>query len=527
VPKFPLSGKDMISAGFAPGIEMGKVLKSVEQQWIDDGFSDNKQALLDKAEKYLKLVEKKEGDKLDDQLAMQIEVIRASIARHSGRHTEAIRSSLKTLEKIASDPSNSHVQLQNYTGSVIYLAWSYYFTGEMEKANARFQEALGISNEVGSINLLLYNLTGISMTQSLMGQLEAARQTLNEGLTHIKEYIYQHKQPHTASALIYNEYGNYLRETNHLEQAEKYARQCLELGIRRRISGETLREGYILLSRVKCAKNESKECWNVLQEADQVLAEFMNIDGFRNSLDTWKANLAMSMINKEADRKDYEQQILSDWISRQEINPEPIIDSITAELNYLLWARWLIYSHKYQEALDLLDHLYSNAREKGRNERLITMHILRSIACEASGQTQESQRQICLAIGLAQPEGYSRIFTDEGIPVERILKKISASEFPDETGNRVQIPLSYVNKLLLGFEAGYTPDTKLEKPNTLSKREMDVLMMLSSGISNAEISERLFISIDTVKSHLKSINVKLDTVDRKHAVEKARELGLI
>jgi LuxR family maltose regulon positive regulatory protein len=482
---------------------------------------------LDEAEKYLKLVEEKEGESLNDQLAIQIEVVRASIARYRGKHTEAIRSSLNTLEKIASNPSDSHVQRQNYTGSIIYLAWSYYSIGEMELAMARFREALGISQEVGSINLLLYNLTGISMTQSLMGQLAAAHQTLTEGLTHIQEYIYQNIQPHSASALIYIEYGNYLRETNQLEKAEKYTRQGLELGMKRSISAEILRDGYILLSRIKCAQNKPDDCWKILQEAEQVLAEFMKIDGFRDSLDTWNAILAMSIFNKEVEKNEYEHKILNDWVSRQEIKPEPIVDSITAELNYLLWARWLIYSNKTQDARNLLDHLMNNASEKGRYERLITMHILRSIACEALGQTQEALSEISLAIRLAEPEGYSRIFTDEGILVKRILKKISASEILDKNGNKLKIPLSYVNKLLLCFEAGYTLDTKLEKPFTLSKREMDVLMMLSTGISNAEISERLFISKDTVKSHLKSINVKLDTVDRKHAVEKARELGLI
>jgi LuxR family maltose regulon positive regulatory protein len=160
-------------------------------------------------------------------------------------------------------------------------------------------------------------------------------------------------------------------------------------------------------------------------------------------------------------------------------------------------------------------------------ERVITMRILQAIAHEASGDPQKSLHLLYQAIMLAEPEGYFRIFVDEGPAVAGLLKKLVSARVLDVEGNPIDVPLNYVKKIILSFESDKIQISLTESSDPLSSREQDVLLMLSSGFSNNEIAKKLFISKDTVKSHLKNINVKLNTSNRFQAVERARELGVL
>ena len=61
----------------------------------------------------------------------------------------------------------------------------------------------------------------------------------------------------------------------------------------------------------------------------------------------------------------------------------------------------------------------------------------------------------------------------------------------------------------------------------ISEREMEVLHLIAAGLSNREIADKLFISLNTVKTHTKNINSKLDVNNRTKAIFRAKELGLL
>ena len=68
--------------------------------------------------------------------------------------------------------------------------------------------------------------------------------------------------------------------------------------------------------------------------------------------------------------------------------------------------------------------------------------------------------------------------------------------------------------------------TEIEKLG-LSKREMEVLQLMAEGLSNQEIAERLFVSLNTVKTHSSKVLEKLDVKRRTQAIEKAKRLSII
>ena len=130
------------------------------------------------------------------------------------------------------------------------------------------------------------------------------------------------------------------------------------------------------------------------------------------------------------------------------------------------------------------------------------------------------------ALELAEPGGFIRLFVDEGLPMARLLSQATAQgRMPD-----------YIAKVLAAFEAE-KQQVETEEVSSqpvaqpllepLSERELEVLHLIAQGLSNQEISERLFLALDTVKGHNRKIFGKLQVERRTEAVARARELGLL
>ena len=124
----------------------------------------------------------------------------------------------------------------------------------------------------------------------------------------------------------------------------------------------------------------------------------------------------------------------------------------------------------------------------------------------------------------AEPGGFIRLFVDEGAPMAHLLlEAASQGVMPD-----------YIGKLLAIFEADKRKsEDKPDLPHAeilieqLSQRELEVLQLIAQGLSNHEISKRLFLALSTVKGHNRIIFGKLQVQNRTEAVACARELGLL
>jgi LuxR family maltose regulon positive regulatory protein len=142
--------------------------------------------------------------------------------------------------------------------------------------------------------------------------------------------------------------------------------------------------------------------------------------------------------------------------------------------------------------------------------------ILQALALQACGDGERALAALGRALTLAEPGGYVRIFTDEGVPMGELLLKAIASG----------VVASYASELLAALEEETKPpSSSLIEP--LSERELEVLRLLTTSLSSTEIAQELFISVNTVRSHIKSIYGKLNVHRRRDAVQRARELGLL
>ena len=165
---------------------------------------------------------------------------------------------------------------------------------------------------------------------------------------------------------------------------------------------------------------------------------------------------------------------------------------------------------------------------------MIEILVLEAMALRALNDEPGALAALERALALAEPEGYARTFADEGKPMADLLRRLLMAQKrrPLEAGDKVSP--GYVAKLLeaLGVDglapagAGVSGTARLFA-DPISERELEVLRLLDSELSNREIAARLFVSLETVKSHTKHIYAKLGVRARHQAVSQAKELGLL
>jgi LuxR family maltose regulon positive regulatory protein len=196
------------------------------------------------------------------------------------------------------------------------------------------------------------------------------------------------------------------------------------------------------------------------------------------------------------------------------------------EVEYLALAHILIAQNKLDEADSLLQRLIENARAGDRVYMMIEMRLCRILIFTLKADTAAALAELKLALALAEPGGLIMIFVSKGKPVADLLEEIAAVKKRDHDAANAGFSLAYAKKILSVFRAATPP--KIEGlMDPISEREVEVLHLIAAGLSNREIAEKLFISLNTVKTHTKNINSKLDVNSRTKAVARAKELGLL
>jgi LuxR family maltose regulon positive regulatory protein len=170
------------------------------------------------------------------------------------------------------------------------------------------------------------------------------------------------------------------------------------------------------------------------------------------------------------------------------------------------------------QAVGLLQRLLQAAEEGKRRGSVLEILVLTAIAHQIIGDTAAALVPLERALNLAEPEGYVRLFVDEGAAMASLLEAAA------ERG----IAPGYARRLLRAFgniEESTTATQRLIEP--LSERERDVLRLLASDLGGPDIARELVVSLNTVRTHTKNIYAKLGVNNRRAAVRRAEELDLM
>src|SRR5271169_3581925 len=454
-----------------------------------------------------------QGDSVLANVPAGIAFLRASLARLRGDAASAAGYNRQALAQLGEDDwfMRSFVHWNR--------AVTDWLDGRLGPAERRLAEVLAERRAVGALFAgflpmrVCYDLGEVQRAQ---GNLDAALATYRQALDTFGE---SSQTALTGPAHV--GLAQVLYERNDLTAALDHATRGVTL-CRQLAFTLPLAAGLAVVARIRQAHGDAVGAREAMGEAGQAGLSTQVVALF-NPVPSQRARLLLAQGDVTAS---------SQWAKAAGLSSEDEPDYPRAP-GYLLLARVLLAQDRPGPALTLLQRLLTTAASQGRTGDVIEIQALRALALAARGDHAGALGALAEALTLACPQGYVRVFADEGAAMRALLTRLSAAR-KDLRAPARDIDPDYLARLLRAcVQAGAAPASRraaaalpgMAEP--LTDREVEVLRLLAAGKSNQRIAHELFVALDTVKKHVTHVLGKLGAVNRTEAVARARQLGLI
>jgi len=302
-----------------------------------------------------------------------------------------------------------------------------------------------------------------------------------------------------------------------LDHATRGVKLCRQLTFT-----QSLATGLAVVARIRQVQGDAAGALEAMGEAGQ--AELSSqVVALLNPVPSQRARLLLARGDVRA---------AAQWTTAAGLSPDDEPD-YPREPAYLVLARVLLARNDPGPALTLLQRLLDAAANENRAGSIIEIQALRTLALAACGDQASALGALTEALTLACPQGYLRVFADEGGPMRAMLAQLPAAR-PGQQHAAGRIDPGYLAALVraCGQPDAVPPRTLavgaapgLAEP--LTDRELEVLRLLAEGRSNQRIAHDLVVALDTVKKHVTHVLGKLGAANRTEAVARARQFGLI
>jgi LuxR family maltose regulon positive regulatory protein len=440
----------------------------------------------------------------------EVAALRAFIAVYRGETQRAIALCEQVL---------AGLQQQTPLGrSGIYsvLGDAHFQSDHLGEAERCYREALEWSRFAGSAILNKVMINDSARLKVAQGKLHEAARLFQDVL----DWGISRQVPLYPVGQAYVGLGDLCREWDDARAAESH----LTAGIEHCRRGGYTRYamlGSLSLARMMAVRGDSVRMQDLVDQAER-LAEGTGVPGFASLAAAYRARLWLMPAV-------FRLTPAVRWLDSCGLTPQDR-PSYPAEPEYLTLARVVlaggrgpIERSKAAAVRHLLTRLLQAAESGGRLRSVVEILALLALAWRAEGHMAKALSTLEKALSLAEPEGYVRVFVDEGPPMAALLgDRLESLSY----GSAVR---DYAARLLSAFGPSEpaTPTPAFELPERLTERELEVLRLLAAGRSNAAIAEQLVITLTTVKAHVRSILRKLDVQNRTQAASRARELNLL
>ncbi len=494
--------RPVLSVGFAGALLSVGELEGVEsrlrdaERWLDVTTGTDARSVARSAE--MVVADEEEYRRLP----AMIELYRAALALARADVPGTVRHARRALDLALAD---DHLCRAGASGILGLASWA---SGDLEAGHSAYAECMAGLRRAGHIADTFGCAVALADIRLVQGRLGEAMRTYEQALQRVPE---QGGPVLRGTADMYVGMSGVHRERNDLHTATQQLLRSQELGEHTGLPQNRYR-WRVAMARIRQAEGDLDGALDLLNEAERVYVG----DFFPNvrPVPALRARIWIA------------QGRLGDalgWAREQGLSVDDDL-SYLREFEHITLARVLMARYQDEraersvhEAIRLLDRLLRAAEEGERAGSVIEILVLRALAYQRHGDIPAALSCLERAVTLAEPEGYVRVFADEGPPMASLLRVAA----------RQQTVGNYVRQLLAAVtETEQNGPVKQALIEPLSERELDVLRLLGTELDGPAIARELMVSLNTVRTHTKHIYAKLAVTNRRAAVRRAAELDL-
>jgi LuxR family maltose regulon positive regulatory protein len=435
-------------------------------------------------------------------LAGSIAMYRAAMSLAVGNVTDTMKYARRVLDLVPVDDDRRRAAAAGFLGL------AYWTSGDLEAAYQSHADCMATLQRIGFISDAIGCAIALADIRIAQGHLHDAMRIYENALqlatVHDTPALRGTADMYVGMSLIERERGNLNAATQHLLRSK-------ELGEFAGLPQNQYR-WRVAMARICETEGDLDGAINLLQEAERLYVGDFSPNVRPVAASKARVQVVWGRLGEAFG-----------WVRGQDLSVADDL-SYLHEFEYITLVRVLLARYQNDhadrfvlEAISLLERLLHAAEQGDRLGSIIEILVLLAVAHQLQGDITAALEPLTRALTLAEPEGYVRIFVDEGAPMAFLLEKVA----------KHGIALNYVRQLLIAF--GKTVD-KLPVSQTLSdplsERELEVLRLLGTDLSGPEIARELVVSLNTVRTHTKNIYTKLGVNGRQAAVRRAEELDL-
>ena len=495
--------RPVLNIGFVGALVAGGELTGIEdrlqdaERWLDRGGGSGTESEAASGEMVVRDLEEL------PRLQGTIEMYRAALALVSGDRPGTVMHAKRAIDL---SPEEDQLPRAGAAGLIGLACWG---SGDLETGHRAYAECMAGLWRAGHIADTFGCAIALADIRIAQGRLRDALHTYEQALQRAAE----HGGPVLrGTADMYVGMSELHRERDDLPAATRCLRQSQELGEHMGLPQNPYR-WRVAMARVREAEGDLDGALDLLHEAERryVSDFFPNvrpISAMRTRVWVRQGSLGEAL----------------GWVRERSLSVDDDL-SYLREFEHITLSRLLLaqYAAEHEErfadeATGLLERLLEAAEEGGRTGSVIEILVLQSLASQARGDSPAAVTSLQRALTLSEPEGYIRIFVDEGGPMASLLRAVA----------RHGIAPSYVRRLLPAVDQiQETAPIQRAMIERLSERELDVLRLLGSDLDGPDIARELVVSLNTVRTHTKNIYAKLGVNNRRAAVRRTQELDLL
>ena len=396
------------------------------------------------------------------------------------------------------------------------LAAAEWLRGRLAEAERAFVSSIAGWQAGQPISWGVYQLGQVQCAQ---GRLDAAAETYQKTLDIA---AVSGPPPAPPAGPAYVGLGEVAYQRNELDSALRQVTEGIAL-CRQFLYPAPLGTGLVTLAWIRQAQGDPGGALEAMGEAGRA-ALGPDVTGLLNPVPAQRARLLLAQGDVTAAAR---------WTTECGLGPddEP---AYPREREYLVLARVLLAQDRPAQALALLERMLAAAAAQDRTGSVIEIGALRALALAACGGQDAAVDALARVLAVGCPQGYVRVFADEGAPMAALLARLVAAQ-KAERAAAPGVPTGCLAKVLRAFggqddRQGAGRGAAVAVPGLvelLTARELEVLRLLAAGMANPRIAEQLVVTLDTVKKHVSHLLGKLGAANRTEAVTRARQLDLI